>query len=218
MFSLAGCVGGVKTGQVPETEGIPAPSQQPAAGTAARPAVTAQPATGTPVPIPVVNPALAARLSNTCDLLNSADLASILSTGELQREPVKTSPVKHPVFSTQNVPATEITCLFYEFHNPGKKNEELLQVTYWVDLPGQVAWLAPWQQIWKGAAKSGKNVAGIGDQAFVSSNSRLTFKKSSLYFTLEVVDTSRSADQRMQIARQLAGDMLKRLAAMQASG
>ena len=165
-------------------------------------------------PTPVITPSLAARLTNTCDLLSSNDLAKILVTGELEREPVQANPVDHPVFSTENVPATEVTCVYYEFHNPGKKNQELLQVTYWLDLPGQGASATAWQKAWTDAAQAAQPISGIGDQAFLSQNGELSFKQGSLYFTLQVVDTSRTAEQNADITRQLANDMLQNLALM----
>jgi len=168
--------------------------------------------------MPVISPSLSARLTNTCDLLNSNDLAKILVTGELEREPVQTNPVDHPVFSTENVPATEVTCVFYEFHSPGKKDQELLQVTYWLDLPGQGASATAWQKAWTDAIQTGQPVSGIGDQAFRSQNGELSFKQGSLYFTLQVVDTSRTAQQNDQITRQVASDMLNNLATMEKAG
>jgi hypothetical protein len=223
LISLAGCTAGSSSAALPQTGGT-RPSQATPLGTSVatngptRPATTA-PATAAPQPSPTMpgattqpseppvtsglSPDLTARLTNTCGLLNSNDLASILVTGELE---------------TENVPATEVNCVYYEFHNPGKKDQELLQVTYWLDLPGQGVSGAAWRKVWTDATQKGQQVSGIGDQAFVSSDGELSFKQGSLYFTLEIVDTSRSAQQNVQISHRLAADMLKNLASMQNSG
>jgi len=247
-FSLAGCTASRQTASLPQTGKTQSPVQQtplstvlssiaapPPGGATVEPtqaptltatmvatqppgtspAVTPAPGTS---PTPPVNPALAARLTNTCDLLSSHDLAKILVTGELEREPVQTNQVDHPLFSAENVPATEVTCVYYEFHNPGKKNQELLQVTYWLDLPGQGASATAWQKAWMDAAQAAQPVSGIGDQAFLSQYGELSFKQGSLYFTLQVVDTSRTAQQNDQITHQVANDMLNNLATMQIPG
>lgn len=246
LFILAGCSSNRQTSSLPLTSGTQAPTPQatqaaspPAATpvtlptdqttqpattvTASQPASSATPMAGaastTPSPPTTTsNRALKNRLTNTCDLLNSNDLAKILVTGELEREPVQTNPVNHPVFSSEQVPATEVNCVFYEFHNPGKKDQELLQVTYWVDLPGQGTNSAAWQKAWTDAAQAGQPVSGVGEQAFLSKDGEMSFSQDGLYFTLQIVDTSRTAQQNQQIGRQIAADMLANLALMQKSG
>ncbi len=243
LFLLAGCSSNRQTSSLPLTGVTQAPTKQaskataPPAGTqvtipteqitqTAVTAVPSQPASSaTPIagsasttpsfPASTMSGALKNRLTNTCDLLNSNDLAKILVTGELEAEPVKTNPVDHPVFSNVQVPATEVTCIFYEFHNPGKKDQELLQVTYWVDLPGQGATSAAWQKAWSDAAQAGQPVRGIGEQAFQNKDGELSFSQDGLYFTLQIVDTSRTAQQNQQITDQVASDMLNNLASMQ---
>lgn len=199
----------------PGTAAPTAMATQPAAST---PKATASPSASSGAPAPNINPALATRLSNTCDLLNSNDLAKILVTGELVKEPVQTTPVDHPIFSTANVPVTEVNCMYYEFHKPGKKDQELLQVTYWLDIPGQGVSNTAWQNTWGEAAKSGQPLSGIGTGAFTNSNGELTFKQDNFYFTLQIVDTSRTSAQNAQIQQQIAKDMLNNLASMQKSG
>jgi hypothetical protein len=203
----------------------------------ALPSIAAPTATASPTPGVAVNPALVNQLSNNCNLVNSQDLASIFGTGELEREPVKDATVDHPAFSTENVPANEVTCVMYEFHNPGKTTEELLQVTYWVDTPGQgapganalahtartgalahTARTSAWQRAWADAAQSGQAVSGIGDQAFFSQTGQLVFRQGGLYFTLELVDTSQTASWIEQVSRQVAKDMLQHLASLTAAG
>jgi hypothetical protein len=199
----------------PPTSAPTAQATQPAAST---PQVTGSPSGTSSSSAPLITPALAARLSNTCDLLNSHDLAKILVTGELVKEPVQTTPLDHPIFSTAKIPVTEVNCVYYEFHNPGKKDQELLQVTYWLDLPGQGVSSAAWQKLWTEAAKAGQPVSGIGAGAFTSNNDELTFEQDKLYFTLQIVDTSRTKAQNAQIQQQIAQDMLTNLASIQNSG
>jgi len=233
---LAGCSGSTPSGQLPGTGGTQSPTQQSQAGTTAATtapnqapaAAPTQPAASTPeattspstsgAPAPNINPVLATRLSNTCDLLNSNDLAKILVTGELVKEPVQTTPVEHPIFSTANVPVTEVNCVYYEYHNPGKKDQELLQVTYWLDMPGQGVADSAWQNVWSEAVKNGQPLSEIGTDAFTGSNGELTFKQDNFYFTLQIVDTSRTTAQNAQIQQQIAKDMLNNLALMQKSG
>jgi predicted small lipoprotein YifL len=220
--SLAACAG-KPPAQIPGTQAATNTAQP--ATTATEPSLVAPDASATrPAPgstsssLPPVDPAVAAQLTNTCGLLNSQDLATILVTGELVKEPVQVSQVGHPIFTTQPAPADEVTCVFYEFHNPGKSTQELLQVTYWVDMPGQEASAAAWGLAWSQAAQAGQAVTGAGDQAFFDSNGRLTFRQGDLYFTVEIVDTSRTPEQRSQIAKQVAADMLQHLAALPGAG
>jgi hypothetical protein len=161
--------------------------------------------------MPLVDPTLANQLTNSCILLNSHDLARILATNELARDPVTVKAFDHPIFSEQPVSVNEVSCRFYEFHNPRKAGEELLQVTYWVDIPGQGVSSEAWRQSWLQAAASGQMVSGIGEQAFQGENGRLTFEQGNLYFTVEIVDPSRSAAQNEQISRLVAVDMIQRL-------
>lgn len=195
-----------------------APTAMATQGSAATPQATSSPSATSGAPAPTINQALATRLTNTCGLLNSNDLAKILTTGELVKEPVQASPVNHPIFSSANVSATEVNCVYYEFHNPGKKDQELLQVTYWLDLPGQGVSSAAWQKAWTDAAQAGQPVSGIGAGAFTNSSGELVFEQDNLYFTLQIVDTSRTTAQNAQIQQQVASDMLNNLASMQKSG
>ncbi|MEJ2555173.1 MAG: hypothetical protein P8186_02855 [Anaerolineae bacterium] len=126
------------------------------------------------------------------------------------------SQVNHLVFSKATISATESSCVYYVFHEPGSKDMELLQVTYWVDRPDQAAPSA-WAQVWVDArATAAQAVSGIGDGAFYH-DGRLTFKKGSLYVTIEIVDTNLNTDtsagahQQIEMEKRIALDTLSRL-------
>ena len=193
---------------VPSTETPSATATLAPAATAGSPTTAAS----------LVDPTLVNQLSNTCSLLNSRDLASIMTTGETQKEPIKVNAVDHPIFSTQNVPTSEVTCAFYTFQQPGSHNNQLMQVTYWVDMPREGASAAAWQQAWSQAEAAGKPLQGIGESAFMNSDGRLSFRQGNVYFTIEVIQTHLSADQIDQVAQQIAKDMLTHLQALSTSG
>jgi len=126
------------------------------------------------------------------------------------------SQVNHVIFSTQNVSANEISCIYYVFYLPGSANGEVLQVNYWVDTPNQ-ATPAAWAQIWTDASsQAAQSISGIGDSAFYE-NGKMTFKKGDIYMTIEVVGTSNSLDtktsagveQQIKIEKQIAQAALK---------
>jgi hypothetical protein len=147
--------------------------------------------TATPTNQATVGPSEAtlARLMNSCNLLTSRDVASLFSSAEVEGPKHQVSQVNHLVFSTAAISATESSCIYYVFHEPGSKDMELLQVTYWLDIPEQ-ATPSAWAQVWVDASsKAGQTVSGIGDGAFYN-DGRLTFKKSSLYVTIEIVGTT----------------------------
>ncbi len=156
-------------------------------------------------------------ITSTCSLLNSYDLASLYTTHtEVIRPTPQVSQVNHSVFSTQNVSADEISCVYYVFHLPGSATGQVLQVSYWVDTPDQ-ATPAAWAQVWTDASsRAAQSVSGIGQGAFYA-DGRLTFKKGDYYMTIEVVGTSDTlntstpagADEQLKIEKQVALDALK---------
>jgi hypothetical protein len=180
-----------------------------AAATPTRPAPA-----GTTSPSPGAATAMA--LTASCELLSSRDAASFFSTAEVEGPTHSASVVNHPVFTTQPISATESSCIYYVFHLPGSKDMKLLQITYWVDLPHQVA-ASVWAQAWVDASAAvTQTVSGIGEGAFFHGG-RLSFKQDSTYLTVEAIgtdlqtDTSAGLAQQMEIEKTVAQDMLGRL-------
>jgi hypothetical protein len=150
-----------------------------------------------------------------CNLLDSRDLASLFSSAEVVLPQAQVSQVDHVIFSAEKTPTSESECVYYAYHRPGQKEMEMLQVSYWVDIPRQ-ATPAAWAQVWKDASSNGvQAVSGVGDGAFFE-NGRLTFKKNGTYVTIEAIGTylnsgtSTVGDQQVQIEKQLALDVLSR--------
>jgi hypothetical protein len=208
LFTVSGCGRAHPSpgaqGKTPATAA--APTNQAAVG----------PSQATLVPSPTPEGTASYRLMNSCDLLNSRDVASLFSSAEVEGPRHRVSQVNHLVFSKATISATESSCVYYVFHEPGSKDMELLQVTYWVDIPDQAAPSA-WAQVWVDArAKAAQAVSGIGDGAFYH-DGRLTFKKGSLYVTIEIVDTnlntdtSAGANQQIEMEKRIALDTLSRL-------
>jgi hypothetical protein len=207
LFTMSGC-GGARpsSGAQGKTPATAAPTSQATLG----------PSQATLVPSPKPEGTATYRLMNSCDLLNSRDVASLFSSAEVEGPKHQVSQVNHLVFSTATISATESSCVYYVFHEPGSKDMELLQVTYWVDIPGQ-ATPSVWAQVWVDAgSKAAQAVSGIGDGAFYN-DGRLTFKKGSLYVTIEIVgtnlntDTSAGVNQQIKMEKQIALDALSRL-------
>jgi hypothetical protein len=131
-------------------------------------------------------------LTNSCGLLNSHDLASLLQTAEVTHTPPQVRSVKQPIFSLDSASARELSCVFYAFHQPGKKTGFMLQVNYWVDLPdstGRARLSKAWADTQIQAAQP---VYGIGD-AGIWRNGRLTFKQGEVYVTVETIRTDQDA-------------------------
>ncbi|HZD58770.1 MAG TPA: hypothetical protein VE136_18710 [Anaerolineales bacterium] len=154
-------------------------------------------------------------LTNNCGLLGSRELASFFPSAEVVVPTPQVSQVKRTVFSTESVSAREVSCVYLVFYHPGKKDQVLLQVTYWVDLPDQIT-SSVWSQVWADAAsKATQAVAGVGDQAFFE-DGRLSFKKGSVYVTVEAVDTQINTqtpageNQQRQQEKKIALDALDR--------
>ncbi len=154
-------------------------------------------------------------LTSYCALLNSRDIASLFSSAEVMKPVHQVSRVNHTVFSTENVSATESSCINYAFHRPGSNEGEMLQVTYWVDVP-EHATASAWAQLWTDAkSKAAQAISDIGEDAFYE-NGRLTFKEGNVYVTLEAVgtylntSTQAGVTQQMEIEKQLARDASNR--------
>lgn len=156
------------------------------------------------------------KMANSCDLINSYDLASLFPPhNEIIRDAPKTGPVSQPPFSQAAAAGTQETCLFYDFHQPGKATGWMLQVTYLVDTPDPSAQQA-WAQAWSAAAKSGQPVNDLGVEAFAS-GANLFIKKGNTYLTFESTDThlnmktAAAMQQVLAYNEQLAKDGLQNL-------
>lgn len=207
-FSLLGCSGG-KTSSKPE-------SKTPMQTAIATRQVATRPVEATPSPSPSPESTQISALTNNCDLLDSRQLASFFSSAEVVLPTPQVSQVEQPVFSTQSAPATDVSCVFYVFHNPGSKDMVLLQVTYWLDLPDQVG-SSVWTQVWSDASsQAAQSVSGIGEAAFYQ-DGRLSFKQGNLYVTVEVIGTQVSTQtpagvqQQIDTEKKVALDILSRL-------
>jgi hypothetical protein len=197
LFILSGC-------------GSPAPSPGPPAGTP-----TAAPGATAPLPSPVPGPP-GSPLTAGCTLLDSHDVASLFSSAEVEGPIHQVGEVSHPIFSTATISATESSCTYLVFHKPGSAEMQLLQITYWVDVAGQTA-AADWARVWAGARSSAAQVVpGIGDDAFYD-NGRLSYKKGSVYVTIEIVSAGQNIDivpgsaQQLELEKQMALDALGRM-------
>jgi hypothetical protein len=208
VFLIAGC-SGVKALSTAEGR-TPAPAATP----------TLQ-ATVLPEPTVVSSPKPVAttvdRLTNTCNLLDSRDVASLFSSAEVEGPLHKVDQVNHLIFSTETISATESSCVYYVFHRPGKKDEQFLQITYWVDVPAQATSRA-WARVGADAtAKAAQTVSGVGGGTFYD-NSLLTFENGGAYVTIGIVDTNLNLDtnagvqQEIAMEKQIALDAQSRLA------
>jgi hypothetical protein len=174
--------------------------------------------TATPVPLPAPTKSSVNNLTMSCSLLNSQDLANFFTSHtEVMLPEIQINQVEHPIFSVQNAPGTETSCVFYAFHLPGSSAEIMLQVNYWVDVPSQSASRKAWAQEWTQAkSEAGQPTLGIGDDAFFK-DGRLTFEKGDLYVTIEATETDLDlktplgVEKQAAIEKQIALDMLNRL-------
>jgi hypothetical protein len=207
-LSVLGCSGG----NAPSSTQSNTPTQSAIPTTQ----VATRPVEATPVPSLSPKSTQIAELTNNCDLLDSRQLASFFSSAEVVLPTPQVNQVEQPVFSTQNAPATEVSCVFYVFHNPGSKDMVLLQVTYWLDLPDQTT-PSIWSQVWTGASsQAAQAVPGVGEAAFYQ-DGRLSFKQGNLYVTVEAIGTQVSTQtpagvqQQLDTEKQIALDILERL-------
>lgn len=218
LLFLAGC----SRAQAPVQATPPAPTPTsltesagvPVTASTATPAAASTPET----PLPSAN---TLHSPNSCNLIDSSDLAHLFTTAETNREPPEFSPVSKPAFSDAasegaQSAGKETTCVFYTFHQPGSQNGWMLQVTYRVDVPEPSA-VQGWNQAWTDAkAKSGQPVSGLADDAFAS-GAKLAIKKGDIYLTFEAIDTrldektSSGAQQLLTYEKQLAAAALARL-------
>ncbi len=129
-------------------------------------------------------------ISSSCNLIDSRDLAELFPPhNETITNTPKTGVVSHPPFSQTPAAGTETNCLFYTYHQPGKTTGWMLEVTYLIDVPDPSTTQA-WSLAWNAAkASSGKQVSGLGDDAF-SDGANLYVKKGNEYITFESTQTN----------------------------
>lgn len=227
LFAAAGCSGAGGTPSpgsrtptsAPTTAALitPSPIEPTAAPSPAGPTATPVPTVPIATSAPTPQSTTASLITSRCSLLNSHDLASLYPTHtEVMLPTPQVSQVNHVVFSTQDVSANEISCIYYVFYLPGSANGEVLQVNYWVDTPNQ-ATPAAWAKVWDDAnSQAAQSISGIGDGAFYE-NGKMTFKKGDIYVTIEVIGTSNDLDtntsagveQQIKIEKQIAEAALK---------
>jgi hypothetical protein len=201
-FLIAGCRS-VKAASTAE-ERTPGPTVTPSNQATVLPAPSA-------ISSPQPEGATVDQLTGQCNLLDSRDLAELFSTAEKVGPVHEVGQVKHLIFSTETISATESSCVYYVFHRPGKKDEKFLQVTYWVDVPYH-ATSSAWAQVGTDArAKAAQTVPGIGGGAFYD-NGMLTLENGAVYVTVGIVDTDLNLDtnagvnQQIELEKQIALD------------
>ncbi len=159
----------------------------------------------------------AAAIEASCALLNTHDLASIFATHTetIMPKPMIAS-VDHPAFSMQPASGTETSCVFHTFYLPGSHSEIVLQVNYWLDIPGSESASEAWQQAWTASMRNAQSISGVGDGSFYK-DGQLDFKKGNLYMTVAATETdwnlSIASDRSKQLAleKQVAEDMARRM-------
>jgi hypothetical protein len=206
LFAAAGCSGARGTSSL----GLLTPTSEPTQAARITPS-SFEPIT---TPVPGSTDSL---ITSRCSLLDSYNLASLYTTHtEVILPTPQVSQVNHAIFSTQSISADEISCVYYVFHLPGSVNEQVLQVSYWVDTPARATPTA-WAQVWTDASSSASQaISGIGQGAFYEAG-KLTFKKGDFYVTIEVVGTSDTLNtstpagltDQLKIEKQVALDALK---------
>ena len=177
--------------------------------------ITSGCATATPAPSYIMTQTAATTLINSCELLDSRDLANLFTSHtEVILPKPQTNDVEHPIFSIGHASGTETSCIYYAFYHPGLKSEAMLQVNYWLDVPAPNASVQAWSQDWAQAkAVATQNISGLGNEAFFN-NGQLTFKMDNWYVTVEATETdldlttSVGVNQQIAIEKQLAVDML----------
>jgi hypothetical protein len=177
--------------------------------------ITSGCATATPSPSYIMTQTAANTLINTCDLLDSRDLANLFTSHtEVILPKPQVNDVEHPIFSAGHASGTETSCIYYAFYHPGLKSEVMLQVNYWLDVPAPNASSAAWFQDWTQAKSvATQTVSGLGNEAFFN-NGQLTFKMDNWYVTVEATETDLDlktpvgVNQQVAIEKQIAIDML----------
>ncbi len=152
-------------------------------------------------------------LVDSCALLNTHDLASLFPTHtETILPKPQISQVSHPAFFEGRAPGTETSCVYYSYYLPGSHSEIVLQVNYWLDVPGS----GSTSQAWNASMRNAQSVPGIGDGSFYQ-DGQLNFKMGGLYMTVAATETdwnlSMTSDRNKQLAleKQVAEDMLSHL-------
>jgi hypothetical protein len=153
-----------------------------------------------------------------CALLNSYDIASLFTQArtESMHPKQQDNHVSHPIFSTVQAPGEENSCIIYSFINPDVKNMQLLQITYWVDIPDPSAsssWTQAWTQL---KSEGGKDVPVTGNATYFYNN-RLTLQQRNIYITIEVTGQAVNAipttgsNPQLSVEKLVAQDILKNL-------
>jgi hypothetical protein len=199
----------------------------PNAGATPLAAVTPTQPTSTAIPPAMTSPPVASPAPTTpappasitdCALLNTYDMASLFTQDrtETQLPKPQSGQVSHPIFSTDNAPGREITCMLYSFINPDVKDMRLLQINYWIDIPDpskRSLWTQAWSQLKSGG---GKEIPGLGQAAYFA-NGRLTLQQGEFYITIEAIGPAMNAvanaggDPQLNVELLVAQDMLKKL-------
>lgn len=177
--------------------------------------ITSGCATATPSPSYIMTQTAANTLIDTCNLLDSRDLANLFTSHtEVILPKPQINDVEHPIFSKGHASGTETSCIYYAFFHPGLKSEVMLQVNYWLDVPAPNASAQAWSQDWTQAKSvATQNISNLGNEAFFN-NGQLTFKMDNWYVTVEATETDLDlktpvgVNQQVAIEKQLAIDML----------
>jgi hypothetical protein len=177
--------------------------------------ITSGCATASPSPSYIMTQTAANTVIDTCDLLNSRDLANLFTShAEVILPKPQINDVEHPIFSTGHASGTETSCVYYAFYLPGSKSEVMLQVNYWLDVPAPTASAEAWSQDWAQAKSvATQTISGLGNEAFFN-NGQLTFKMDNWYVTVEATETDLDlktpvgVNQQVAIEKQIAIDML----------
>jgi hypothetical protein len=172
-------------------------------------------ASASPSPSYVMTQTAANTVIDTCDLLNSRDLASLFTSHtEVILPKPQVDDVEHPIFSTGHASGTETSCVYYAFYHPGSNSEVMLQVNYWIDVPAPYASPDFWNDDWTQArSKATQTVSDLGKEAFFK-DGQLSFKMDNWYVTVEATEsdldlnTSVGVNQQLAIEKQIAIDML----------
>ena len=193
-------------------------TSSPSGSTVVLPPNRPEKSVGTPTPQSAPTESPANILTNSCDLLDSRDLASFFTSHtEVKLPAPQISQVNHPIFSLGNATGKETSCVYYTYHLPGSNAEVVLQVNYWVDVPDPTTSSDAWVQAWDQAKlQASQSISGIGEDAFFE-DGRLTFRVRDLFMTIEATETdwdlntSTGLNKQATTEKQLALDMLSRM-------
>lgn len=172
-------------------------------------------APASPSPSYIMTQTVVNTVINTCELLNSRDLASLFTNHtEVILPKAQVDDVEHPIFSTGHASGTETSCVYYAFYHHGSKSEVMLQVNYWIDVPAPYASPNFWNDDWTQArSKATQTVSDLGNEAFFK-DGQLSFKMDNWYVTVEATEsdldlnTPVGVSQQLTIEKQIAIDML----------